>query len=1012
MSIRITNPAGGATGPQGPAGSEGLSAYAVAVAAGFTGTASEWLSSLVGPQGDTGNPGADSTVPGPDGLSAYEVAVASGFSGTQAEWLTSLIGDTGETGATGATGPAPFTLTGPYDNGVTYSVGQAVEYNGSTWVMHTYIGGAGYTPSSSHWTLLVSKGDTGESAYANAVANGFVGSQAEWQASLEGPQGEPGLDGSDGLSAFEVAEANGFIGTQAEWLSSLIGADGADGSDGLSAYDLAVADGFVGSSSEWLASLIGETGATGDTGASAYAVAVANGFVGTEAAWLTSLIGETGSTGAAGADGDKYHTTSTTELTLASNGNVTLTVETELDYSIAQTVIIAHDSLHHMHGEVVSYNHTTGSLTVALNNKTGVGTYTSWEVNLDGAVGIQGEPGLDGSDGSDGLSAYEVAVANGFTGTQAEWLTSLIGETGATGNTGLSAYEVAVANGFVGSENDWLASLEGPQGETGLTGNTGLSAYEQALSEGFVGTLAEWLTSLIGETGATGAAGSDGSDGLSAYELAVANGFTGSEAEWLTSLIGATGSAGLNGKTVLNGLSVPAANLGTVGDFYIATDEYIIYGPKQNTAAIEWNEPTTISGSGAPSSGTGATGDIYVDTAAVSAGSGVFVYGPKTSGGSWPTPDYVTGNGLPDTDGVEGDYYLDLTSNPYKVYGPRFDNYWPDSTSIVGPQGAPAVFTGQGKTVYVDIYTGSDTTGDGTAAKPYATIAYALTDSDLSGSVNSNLILGPGTHTCPSGLVIPKNLHIKGASPGATTIAVTGSVTLATSGTGSWAGANAATGGRGSLDNVTLTATTGVSLNFLSASSLYGTFAFNRVIVGSSTTFALTGMTAGNLVYAFGCLFTGAVTLDGTEFNFQTSDFYSTVTANAVSSAYIAPAYGATSANIRFIGSNLRGSVTVSAATGVEVYVDLRTSVAYATSHTVTGDKASILASPSTFSFSSTITTSSNGAVEYMGSSRALRFADSNAAEWTSVSANWDAYPVSVQAALNELASRVRALEP
>ena len=33
--------------------------------------------------------------------------------------------------------------------------------------------------------------------------------------------------------------------------------------------------------------------------------------------------------------------------------------------------------------------------------------------------------GSDGSDGSDGMSAYEIAVANGFIGTEAEWLASL-----------------------------------------------------------------------------------------------------------------------------------------------------------------------------------------------------------------------------------------------------------------------------------------------------------------------------------------------------------------------------------------------------------------------------------------------------------------------------------------------------------------------------------------------------------------------------------------------------------
>lgn len=42
-----------------------------------------------------------------------------------------------------------------------------------------------------------------------------------------------------------------------------------------------------------------------------------------------------------------------------------------------------------------------------------------------------------------------------------------------TGN-GLSAYEVAVANGFVGTEQQWLASLVGAQGPAGQNGQQGL----------------------------------------------------------------------------------------------------------------------------------------------------------------------------------------------------------------------------------------------------------------------------------------------------------------------------------------------------------------------------------------------------------------------------------------------------------------------------------------------------------------------------------------------------------
>ncbi|MGW9280711.1 hypothetical protein ACWGSA_00770 [Streptomyces diastaticus] len=84
---------------------------------------------------------------------------------------------------------------------------------------------------------------------------------------------------------------------------------------------------------------------------------------------------------------------------------------------------------------------------------------------------------------------------------------------------GLSAYEVAVAEGFAGTEAEWLESLEGPmgpqgqRGETGATGergDDGRSAYAVAVAEGFAGTEAEWLESLIGPEGPQGPAGADG----------------------------------------------------------------------------------------------------------------------------------------------------------------------------------------------------------------------------------------------------------------------------------------------------------------------------------------------------------------------------------------------------------------------------------------------------------------------------------------------------------------------
>ena len=249
-------------------------------------------------------------------------------------------------------------------------------------------------PGQGTWGPPPSQGPAGDSAYQVAVDNGFVGTESQWLASLEGAPGAPGDDGApgapgapgtpgaDGASAYDIAVSEGFVGTESEWLESLQGADGAPGApgspgapgtpgaDGASAYEIAVEDGFVGTESEWLASLQGADGAPGDDGApgapgapgspgapgadgdSAYQVAVNEGFVGDEAAWLASLVGPPGADGA------------------------------------------------------------------------------------DGAHGTPGAPGAPGSPGADGDSAYEVAVAEGFVGDEAAWLASLVGPEGPQGDPG------------------------------------------------------------------------------------------------------------------------------------------------------------------------------------------------------------------------------------------------------------------------------------------------------------------------------------------------------------------------------------------------------------------------------------------------------------------------------------------------------------------------------------------------------------------------------------------------
>ena len=55
-------------------------------------------------------------------------------------------------------------------------------------------------------------------------------------------------------------------------------------------------------------------------------------------------------------------------------------------------------------------------------------TEYSWEelkYKKGGEDGLPGKDGAKGADGADGKSAYQVAVDNGFSGTEPEWLNSL-----------------------------------------------------------------------------------------------------------------------------------------------------------------------------------------------------------------------------------------------------------------------------------------------------------------------------------------------------------------------------------------------------------------------------------------------------------------------------------------------------------------------------------------------------------------------------------------------------------
>jgi len=88
--------------------------------------------------------------------------------------------------------------------------------------------------------------------------------------------------------------------------------------------------------------------------------------------------------------------------------------------------------------------------------------------------------------------AYQLALAEGFSGTREEWLESLIGPAGATG---ASAYQTAVAAGFSGTREEWLESLIG---EPGSDASVTLANVNAALATGKASAPGQGLIAAVG----------------------------------------------------------------------------------------------------------------------------------------------------------------------------------------------------------------------------------------------------------------------------------------------------------------------------------------------------------------------------------------------------------------------------------------------------------------------------------------------------------------------------------
>jgi hypothetical protein len=155
-----------------------------------------------------------------------------------------------------------------------------------------------------------------------------------------------------------------------------------------------------------------------------------------------------------------------------------ITGGTGLSYTTAQSVIIANSPSSYITGFVDTngYDPATGQFTILVDTVVGTGTYSNWDINLNGAAGGDGSSGTSGSSGETG--------ATGATGpSPSVFLNNVLIETSPTGynftGTGVTVSSVDgyvtidITGGSGGSTIEFEAN-SGLQwvGETGITAGT------------------------------------------------------------------------------------------------------------------------------------------------------------------------------------------------------------------------------------------------------------------------------------------------------------------------------------------------------------------------------------------------------------------------------------------------------------------------------------------------------------------------------------------------------------
>ena len=184
------------------------------------------------------------------------------------------------------------------------------------------------------------------------------------------------------------------------------------------------------------------------------------------------------------------------------------------------------------------------------------------------AAGLQ-----NGKDGKDGISpavtvtetetGATISVTDATGTTTAELHNGEKGDTGSRGAAGKSAYEVALQNGFTGTEADWLTSLKGQKGDTGAPGAKGEPGEKG--DQGEPGTPGE--KGERGEKGEKGDAGTPGKDGVNGKDgTNGVDGKDGADGYSPTATVTETDAGAVISITDKNGTTTATVKNGTNGD--------------------------------------------------------------------------------------------------------------------------------------------------------------------------------------------------------------------------------------------------------------------------------------------------------------------------------------------------------------------------------------------------------------------------------------------------------------